>query len=75
MSGIEPIQRLVNQLSKLPGVGQKTAQRLAYYIISLPEEQVRELTRPSCAWCGTPGTWPPWSGCGTTRGNITCSTA
>lgn len=44
MSGtIEPIARLVNQLSKLPGVGQKTAQRLAYHIISLPEEQVREL--------------------------------
>ena len=44
MSGmIEPIARMVNQLSKLPGVGQKTAQRLAYYIISLPEEQVREL--------------------------------
>ena len=43
MSCIEPIGRLVNQLSKLPGVGQKTAQRLAYYIISLPEEQVREL--------------------------------
>ena len=47
MSGIEPIQRLVNQLSKLPGVGQKTAQRLAYYIISLPEEQVRSWLRPS----------------------------
>ena len=44
MSGlIEPIARMVNQLSKLPGVGQKTAQRLAYHIISLPEEQVREL--------------------------------
>ena len=44
MSGtIEPIARMVNQLSKLPGIGQKTAQRLAYYIISLPEEQVREL--------------------------------
>ena len=43
MSGIEPIQRLVNQLSKLPGIGQKSAQRLAYHIISLPEEQVREL--------------------------------
>lgn len=40
---IEPIQRLVNQLSKLPGIGTKTAQRLAYHIISLPEEQVREL--------------------------------
>jgi len=44
MSGvIEPIARMVNQLSKLPGIGQKTAQRLAYYIISLPEDQVREL--------------------------------
>ncbi len=44
MSGtIEPIARMVNQLSKLPGVGAKTAQRLAYHIISLPEEQVREL--------------------------------
>ena len=40
MSGtIEPIARLVNQLSKLPGVGQKTAQRLAYYILSRPEEE------------------------------------
>lgn len=44
MSGmIEPIARMVNQLSKLPGIGQKTAQRLAYYIVGLPEEQVREL--------------------------------
>lgn len=42
-SGIEPILKLVNQLSKLPGIGQKTAQRLAYHIVSLPEEQVREL--------------------------------
>ncbi|MEA4899472.1 recombination mediator RecR [Bacillota bacterium Meth-B3] len=41
--GIEPIQKMVNQLSKLPGIGQKTAQRLAYYIVSLNEEQVREL--------------------------------
>ncbi len=40
---IEPIARMVNQLSKLPGIGQKTAQRLAYYIVGLPEDQVREL--------------------------------
>ena len=40
---IEPIARLVNQLSRLPGVGQKTAQRLAYHIVSMSEEQVREL--------------------------------
>ena len=43
MAEVEAISRLVNQLSKLPGVGRKTAQRLAYHIISQPEEQVREL--------------------------------
>lgn len=40
---IEPIARMVNQLSRLPGVGRKTAQRLAYHIVSMPEEQVRDL--------------------------------
>ncbi|MBR0464335.1 MAG: recombination protein RecR [Clostridia bacterium] len=40
---IEPIARMVNQLARLPGVGRKTAQRLAYHIVSLPEDQVREL--------------------------------
>lgn len=43
MAEIEAIAKLVNQLSKLPGVGRKTAQRLAYFIIGMPEDQVREL--------------------------------
>ena len=44
MSGtIEPIARLINQLSKLPGVGRKSAKRLAYHIIAQPEDKVREL--------------------------------
>ena len=43
MNDIEPIAKLVNQLARLPGVGRKTAARLAYHIIALPEEQVREL--------------------------------
>ena len=43
MADVEAISRLVNQLSKLPGIGRKTAQRLAYHIIAQPEEQVREL--------------------------------
>ena len=43
MADIEAISRLVNQLSKLPGIGKKTAQRLAYHIISQPEDQVKEL--------------------------------
>ena len=43
MAGVEAIQHLTNQLSRLPGVGKKTAQRLAFHIISMPEEEVREL--------------------------------
>lgn len=42
-TSVEPIARMVNQLARLPGIGQKTAQRLAYHIVGLPEEQVREL--------------------------------
>lgn len=40
---LEPIARMVAQLSRLPGIGQKSAQRLAYYIIGMPWEDVREL--------------------------------
>ena len=43
MAGVEAIQTLTNQLSRLPGIGRKTAQRLAYHIISMPEDEVREL--------------------------------
>ncbi len=38
---IEPIGRLVNEFSKLPGVGKKTAQRYAYKIIDMPEADAR----------------------------------
>lgn len=40
---VESIARMISQLTRLPGIGQKTAQRLAYHIISLPEDQVKEL--------------------------------
>jgi len=40
---LEPIARMVAQLSKLPSIGQKSAQRLAYHIISMDLEDVREL--------------------------------
>ena len=38
-----PLERLTEEFARLPGIGGKTAQRLAYHIIALPEEQVREL--------------------------------
>ena len=37
------IARLMGELSKLPGIGSKTAARLAFHIIELPEEEVKEL--------------------------------
>lgn len=40
---LEPIAKMVAQLSRLPGIGAKSAQRLAYHIISMPLEDVREL--------------------------------
>ena len=39
MAEVEAIAKLVNELSKLPGIGRKTAQRLAYHILSLREDQ------------------------------------
>ncbi len=38
------IGRLIEELSKLPGIGSKTAQRLAFHIINMPKDQVKNLT-------------------------------
>lgn len=40
---IEPIGRLINQFSKLPGVGKKTAQRYAYKVISMTDAEAAEF--------------------------------
>ena len=37
------LSRLIDQLSALPGVGPKTAQRLAFHIVSMPQQQVEAL--------------------------------
>ena len=37
------ISRLIEELSKLPGVGAKSAQRLAFHIINMPKEPVEQL--------------------------------
>ena len=39
------ISKLIEELSKLPGIGAKSAQRLAFHIINLPKEQVEELAK------------------------------
>lgn len=37
------ITRLIEELSKLPGIGSKSAQRLAFHIINMPKEQAGNL--------------------------------
>ena len=38
------INQLIEQLSHLPGIGVKTAQRLAFHIMNMPKDQVEQLT-------------------------------
>ena len=40
---IEPIGRLINEFSKLPGVGKKSAQRYAYRVINMTESEAQEF--------------------------------
>ena len=40
---IEPVARLIEALSRLPGIGPKTAQRLTYHLLRAPEGEARAL--------------------------------
>ena len=37
------INRLIEELAALPGIGGKSAQRLAFYLINLPKDRVKKL--------------------------------
>jgi recombination protein RecR len=59
---IASVEKLVTQLARLPGVGRKTAQRFAYFLLGVPEEQALELSDAirdarkkvhPCPVCGT----------------------
>lgn len=39
-----PVQRLIDELARLPGIGQKTAQRLAFHLLSVEEADARRLS-------------------------------
>ena len=39
------IEKLISRLTKLPGIGRKSAQRLAFFILSMPEEEAKEISR------------------------------
>ena len=39
------LQRLLDELGRLPGIGPKSAQRIAYHILSAPDEEARRLAQ------------------------------
>lgn len=41
----DPIGRLIRELSKLPGIGEKTASRLAFHVLRAPPEYARDLAQ------------------------------
>jgi recombination protein RecR len=43
MSQPEPLTRLIEQLQRLPGIGRKSAQRLAFYVMKSPREDAERL--------------------------------
>ena len=57
----EPLERLINELQRLPTVGPKTAQRLALYMLKMPVEETTQIAQAIsdtktllfyCAICG-----------------------
>lgn len=40
-----PLAKLIEEFEKLPGIGHKTAQRLAFHVMNLPEEKVENLAK------------------------------
>jgi recombination protein RecR len=44
MARSEPLAKLVEQLQRLPGIGAKSAQRLAFHVLKTPREEVDRLT-------------------------------
>ncbi len=39
----QPLQRLIEELKRIPGIGAKTAQRIAFHVIGLPQEDAERL--------------------------------
>lgn len=38
-----PVERLIEEFAKLPGIGQKTAQRLAFHVLNIPRESAQQF--------------------------------
>lgn len=74
----KPLARLIDELSSLPGIGGKSAQRLAFHILSMENEDVKALTEAItdakskmkyCSVCGNLTDEDPCSVCGDPKRN------
>ena len=52
-----PVQRLIDELGRLPGIGPKSAQRIAYHLLKVAPEDARRLAdaivdvKEKISWC------------------------
>ena len=55
----DALGQLVDQLARLPGIGRKSAQRLAFYVLGLPRDQAADAAALADLLCaGLPGQFP-----------------
>ena len=70
---IEPLGKLINEFSKLPGVGKKTAQRYAYKVIDMSESEARAFAdaiigaKRKIKYCSVCGNFTEEETCGICR--------
>lgn len=78
---IEPIAKLINQFARLPGVGQKTAQRYALRVVDMSEEEVKAFANALveaktkvkvCSVCGNLTDTDPCKICQTRDRSVIC---
>ena len=79
----KPLAKLINELSKLPGIGNKSAQRLAFHILALEDREVEQLAEAItyakremkyCSVCGNLTDEDPCAICSdpARRGDVIC---
>ncbi|HHX87995.1 MAG TPA: recombination protein RecR [Firmicutes bacterium] len=66
----QPLQKLIDELCRFPGIGPKTAQRMAFFILSRPREEAVSLAR---ALIGAKDKLKFCSGCGSLTESDPCS--
>ena len=78
---IEPIEKLIRQFTKLPGVGAKTAQRYALTVLSMTEEEAKAFAAAVveaktnvkvCSVCGNYTDEDPCHICKTRDSSVIC---